>query len=148
MARVFVYDGREFPDPDPKMSIEEVRQSMTNFFPELANADTNQSKRDENDIIEFKRRVGSKGYSLGEYPVIVKVFADRKGLNFFRWFWACTDLFQRIRVGKFKPCRLGFCEVDHSTYAGGDSWVKDMLRHGLCPHCGNQTAEKYGTSER
>ncbi len=37
MARVFVYDNREFPDPDPKMSTEEVRQSMTNFFPELAN---------------------------------------------------------------------------------------------------------------
>ena len=61
MARVFVYDGREFPDPDPKMSIDEVRQSMTNFFPELANAETETSKRGEDDIIEFKKRVGSKG---------------------------------------------------------------------------------------
>ena len=34
--RVFVYDDREFPDPDPNMSHDEVRQSMTNFFPELA----------------------------------------------------------------------------------------------------------------
>lgn len=59
--RVFVYDGREFPDPDPKMSTEEVRQSMTSFFPELANAETKQSKRGEDDIIEFKRRVGTKG---------------------------------------------------------------------------------------
>ena len=61
MARVFVYDGREFPDPDPSMSIDEVRQSMTNFFPELANAETKQSKRDEDDIIEFQKRVGTKG---------------------------------------------------------------------------------------
>ena len=61
MARVFVYDGREFPDPDPKMSVEEVRQSMTNFFPELANAESNQSKRGDDDIIEFRRRVGTKG---------------------------------------------------------------------------------------
>ena len=61
MTRVFVYDGREFPDPDPKMSVEEVRQSMTNFFPELANAESNQSKRGDDDIIEFKRRVGTKG---------------------------------------------------------------------------------------
>ena len=61
MARVFVYDGREFPDPDPQMSVDEVRQSMTNFFPELANADTKQSKRGEDDISEFKRRVGTKG---------------------------------------------------------------------------------------
>ena len=61
MPRVFVYDGREFPDPDPNMSIDEVRQSMTNFFPELANAETKQSKRDEDDIIEFQKRVGTKG---------------------------------------------------------------------------------------
>jgi len=60
-VRVFVYDGREFPDPDPKMSIDEVRQSMTNFFPELANAETKQSKRGEDDIIEFIKRVGVKG---------------------------------------------------------------------------------------
>ena len=61
MARVFVYDDREFPDPDPNMSPDEVRQSMTNFFPELANAEINQSKRGEDDIIEFRRRVGTKG---------------------------------------------------------------------------------------
>ena len=59
--RVFVYDGREFPDPDPNMSLDEVRQSMTAFFPELANAETQTSKRDEDDIIEFKKRVGTKG---------------------------------------------------------------------------------------
>lgn len=61
MARVFVYDRREFPDPDPNMSPEEVRQSMTNFFPELANAETEQSKRGDDDIFEFKKRVGTKG---------------------------------------------------------------------------------------
>ena len=59
--RVFVYDGREFPDPDPNMSHDEVRQSMVNFFPELANAETETSKRGEDDIIEFKKRVGTKG---------------------------------------------------------------------------------------
>ena len=61
MQRVFVYDGREFPDPDPNMSIDEVRQSMTNFFPELANAESKQSKRGEDDIVEFQKRVGTKG---------------------------------------------------------------------------------------
>ena len=68
MARVFVYDGRELPDPDPKMAVEEVRQNMSSFFPELANADTTHSKRKgktdpsvEDDIYEFKRRVGTKG---------------------------------------------------------------------------------------
>jgi len=61
MARVFVYDDREFPDPDPNMSLDEVRQSMTNFFPELANAQTHESKRGEDDIIEFVKNVGVKG---------------------------------------------------------------------------------------
>jgi PRTRC genetic system protein C len=60
-TRVFVYDGREFPDPDPNMSVDEVRQSMTSFFPELANADTKQSKRGDDDIVEFQKRVGTKG---------------------------------------------------------------------------------------
>lgn len=59
--RVFVYDGREFPDLDPNMSVDEVRQSMSHFYPELANAESKQSKRGEDDIIEFKRRVGTKG---------------------------------------------------------------------------------------
>jgi len=61
MVRVFVYDDREFPDPDPNMSVEEVRQSMVHFFPELANAETSSSKRGEDDIFEFKKRVGVKG---------------------------------------------------------------------------------------
>ncbi len=63
MARVFVYDGREFPDPDPSLSVDDVRQHMTNFFPELSNAETKQSKRGEDEIIEFKKRVGTKGAS-------------------------------------------------------------------------------------
>jgi len=61
MARIFVYDGREFPDPDPKLSVDEVRQSMANFFPELSNAETKESRRGEDTVIEFKRRVGTKG---------------------------------------------------------------------------------------
>ena len=61
MARVFVYDGREFPDPDSAMTPEEVRQSMTSFFPELANADVKQSKRGDDDIVEFQKRVGTMG---------------------------------------------------------------------------------------
>lgn len=66
--RVFVYDGREFPDPDPSLSVDEVRSSMTNFFPELANAETQNSERDsetepgtKDNIHEFQRRVGTKG---------------------------------------------------------------------------------------
>ena len=61
MARVFVYDGREFPDPDPTLSPDEVRQMMTDFFPELANAEIREHKREEDTLYEFVRKVGIKG---------------------------------------------------------------------------------------
>ncbi len=61
MARKFYYDGKELPDPDPAMSIDEVRQSMSDFFPELSNA-THTSKKDGDDeVITFAKRVGTKG---------------------------------------------------------------------------------------
>jgi PRTRC genetic system protein C len=61
MARKFVYDGREFPDPDPNLSPDEVKQMMTDFFPELANAEVREHKRDEDTLYELVRRVGTKG---------------------------------------------------------------------------------------
>ena len=61
--RVFVVDGREFPDPDTAMSIDAVRKSFADFFPELANAEgpTVPTKRGEDEVWEFKRAVGTKG---------------------------------------------------------------------------------------
>jgi len=59
--RIFIYDGREFPDPDPNMSVEQVKTTMSNFFPELSNAEVKQSTRDEDTLHEFVRRVGTKG---------------------------------------------------------------------------------------
>jgi PRTRC genetic system protein C len=61
MARVFVYDGREFPDPDPNLSVDEVKAMVTDFFPELSNAEVKEATKDENTIYEFIRRVGTKG---------------------------------------------------------------------------------------
>lgn len=45
MARVFVYDGREHPDPDPSLTVEEVKQTMAGFFPEVATAEVRTSQR-------------------------------------------------------------------------------------------------------
>jgi len=61
MARIFVYDGREFPDPDPNKSVEEVKQTMTDFFPELANAEVKEVARGEDTLYEFVKKVGVKG---------------------------------------------------------------------------------------
>ena len=61
MARIFVYDGREFPDPDAKLSVEEVRRQLADFFPELANAETRESRRGEDTVYTFVKRIGTKG---------------------------------------------------------------------------------------
>src|SRR5262249_52685693 len=61
MPRLFVYDGREFPDPDPRLSVEDVRKHLAEFFPELANADTREEKRGDDTVYIFARRIGTKG---------------------------------------------------------------------------------------
>ena len=61
MARVFVYDGREFPDPDPGQTPEQVKAMMTDFFPELANAEVRETKRGDDTLYELIKRVGTKG---------------------------------------------------------------------------------------
>jgi len=61
VARIFVYDGREFPDPDPCATPDEVRQRMTDFFPELDNAEIREHKRGDDTLYELVRRVGTKG---------------------------------------------------------------------------------------
>ena len=61
MARVFHYDAREFPDPDEALSVDDVRKSMAEFFPELANADTREEKRGDDTVYTFTKRIGTKG---------------------------------------------------------------------------------------
>src|SRR5438067_8984213 len=61
MARVFAYDAREFPDPDATLSVDDVRKSMAEFFPELANADTREEKRGDDTVYTFTKRIGTKG---------------------------------------------------------------------------------------
>jgi len=59
--RKFVVDGTEYPDPDPNMSVDEVRQAMSTFLPELANADVKTDKQGEDTVIRMSKRVGTKG---------------------------------------------------------------------------------------
>ncbi len=59
--RVFVYDNREFDDPDPSLTVEQVKETMTSFFPELATATVQERQRGEDTVYEFQRRVGTKG---------------------------------------------------------------------------------------
>lgn len=61
MPRIFVYDGREFDDPDPDKSVEEVREYMSHFFAELNTAAVNHREENDRDVYEFRKRVGTKG---------------------------------------------------------------------------------------
>jgi PRTRC genetic system protein C len=68
-TRIFVYDGREFSDPDSKKTTDEVRLYFAALsFPELANAQIlaavvrpSKTPGTQEQVIEFKRRVGDKG---------------------------------------------------------------------------------------
>ncbi len=59
--RIFVVDNREQPDPDPGRSVEEVKRLFSDFYPEIATAETVTTQRGDDTVIEFRRRVGTKG---------------------------------------------------------------------------------------
>lgn len=59
--RIFIYEGKEYPDPDPKMKPDDVRRGWVEFFPELANAEIKETKRGDDTIFTFTKRVGTKG---------------------------------------------------------------------------------------
>ena len=61
MARQFVYDGRIHPDPDPSLSVDQVKDQMSSFFPEVATAEVRTTQRGEDQVHEFVRRTGTKG---------------------------------------------------------------------------------------
>jgi len=62
LPREFTFNGSRIPDPDPKMSIEQIRDLLTPSYPEIATAtvtgpeDTGTSLR-----YSFSRAIGSKG---------------------------------------------------------------------------------------
>lgn len=64
MVRFFVIEEREFPDPDPKLTIEQVRDSFAEFLPELHQATHTVVQRGEDQLIDFSRTVGTKGLEL------------------------------------------------------------------------------------
>ncbi len=61
MARKFIVDGIEYPDPGPDVTPEQFKQMMSGFLPELSTAEMTEEKKDEDTIYRFKKRVGTKG---------------------------------------------------------------------------------------
>jgi PRTRC genetic system protein C len=61
MARKFIVDGTEYPDPDPGMTPEQFKDMMAGFLPEIANAEMTTEKQGDDTIYRFRKRVGTKG---------------------------------------------------------------------------------------
>lgn len=61
MARIFIVDGTQYPDPGPDMTPDGFKQMMATFLPELSNADITEEKQGEDTIYRYRKRVGTKG---------------------------------------------------------------------------------------
>src|SRR6266542_1913313 len=79
MPRVFVYDGRAFPDPDPGLSVEDVRKQLSDFFPELTNAETREERRGDDEVrYIFARRIGTKGAGQPDVVAILRRVPEKR----------------------------------------------------------------------
>ena len=63
MARIFICDGREHDDPDPGRTVQQVRDLFAQFYGEVANATVKETKRGNDTVYEFVKKVGTKGHS-------------------------------------------------------------------------------------
>lgn len=61
MPREFILDGRKLADPDPALSIEEVRTHYTGIYPALNNSSYEEQLTDTARRITFSTSVGHKG---------------------------------------------------------------------------------------
>lgn len=72
MTREFIVEGRSFPDPDPTLSVEEVKKLFADFMPEISTAETTERKDGDTTVITFTKKVGTKGDTEGLDRYIVK----------------------------------------------------------------------------
>jgi PRTRC genetic system protein C len=62
LVREFTYNGVKLPDPNPSMSLEEVRAVYTNQYPDLATASITGPETNDGKLrYSFVRAIGTKG---------------------------------------------------------------------------------------
>jgi PRTRC genetic system protein C len=62
MSRSFTYNGVKLPDPDPRMTPEDVKAAYSHQYPELATAAiTGPEASGEQLVYNFVRAIGTKG---------------------------------------------------------------------------------------
>ncbi|HEX2918258.1 MAG TPA: PRTRC system protein C [Edaphobacter sp.] len=62
LLREFYYNGVRVPDPDPEMTVEQVRDLLTPNFPEIATASVSGPEDTGTELrYTFSRAIGTKG---------------------------------------------------------------------------------------
>ena len=61
LPREFILDGRKLADPDPAISIEEVRIHYSGIYPALNNSSYEEQLTDRARLISFTTSIGHKG---------------------------------------------------------------------------------------
>ena len=130
MARIFVVDGREFPDPDPQLSVEEVRQQLSEFFPELANADTREEQRGDDARYLFTRRIGTTGRRRAPNVVAILRRVPEKRLRVFELAGELLDARGDLDVdeaGRRQP-EVNLAVAEAKAYAAATQRASEALR--------------------
>lgn len=70
MARFFSYDGKEYPDPSPELTVPQVQEQFGQFMPEIIGAKVTETHRGTDIIYTFEKRVGTKGLNSRRNDVI------------------------------------------------------------------------------
>lgn len=60
MARYFVYDGKEYNDPSPELTVQQVQEQFGQFIAEVVGAKVTETKRGQDTVYTFEKRVGVK----------------------------------------------------------------------------------------
>jgi PRTRC genetic system protein C len=61
VKRIFIADAREFDDPDPNLTPDQVRLMLAEFLPELHSSKIEEATKDGVLYIQFLKVVGTKG---------------------------------------------------------------------------------------
>ncbi len=61
MARKFIVDGVDYPDPGAEITPEQFKEMMAGFLPELATAEITTETSGDDTVYRFKKKVGVKG---------------------------------------------------------------------------------------
>ena len=130
MARIFVVDGREFPDPDPQLSVEEVRQQLSEFFPELANADTREEQRGDDARYVFTRRIGTKGRRRAPNVVAILRRVPEKRLRVFELAGELLDARGDLDVDEAarRQPEVNLAVAEAKAYAAATQQASEALR--------------------